>query len=172
MSSKAHPPRAGPSQNASLQGLQESAAQFGSSESPLIPFTILDAPSQRFYLSAAYLALTAWRLYDYFKLISEQSDSLWLFMKWVLIDGIFLYTLPELKVPWMSWSFTTTTLIFLCHATTTAILMFRIPVRPVQLQMKRPGQRLGATLTSCIDTTRGLDFRLDQDAVRQGNCGF
>ena len=100
----------------------------GRPREPLIPFKLLDAPSQRLYLSAFYLGLTAWRLYDYFRLLSEETDSLWLFMKWGAVDGIFLFSLPELQVPWLSWSLSTTTVIFLAHAVGNAVLMFRIPV--------------------------------------------
>ena len=98
-------------------------------DQPLVPLDILDAPSQRFYVAAVYIALTAWRLYDYYRLVSDQTDSLWLFMKWVSIDGVFLYGLPTFKVPWLEWSSTTMTVIFLLHACLNAVLMFRIPVR-------------------------------------------
>ena len=106
-------------------------------EAPLVPPDVLDAPSQRFYISSFYLALTAWKLYDYFKLVSEDIDSLWLFMKWVAIDGVFLYSLPELKVPWLTWSFTATTVIFFVHAISNAVLMFRITVRSIRINVRR-----------------------------------
>ena len=105
------------------------------SNSPLIPFSILDAPSQRLYISAFYLALTAWRLYDYSKLVADETDSLWLFMKWVAIDGVFFYGLPGLRVPWLEWSSSTMTIIFLIHAITNFMLMFRVPVSAMRLTM-------------------------------------
>ena len=111
-------------------------------DEPLIPSSVLDPPSQRFYVSSFYLALTAWRLYDYFKLISEGTDSLWLFMKWVAIDGVFFYSLPELKIPWLTWSFTATTVVFLLHAIGTAVLMFRLPVQPRNFPQLRASKRL------------------------------
>jgi nucleoporin POM152 len=98
------------------------------SDAPLIPFSILDAPTQRLYVSAFYLGLTAWRLYDYSRLVASESDSLWLFMKWVAIDGVFLYGLPGLKVPWLEWSNSTVTVLFLLHAILNGMLMFRIAV--------------------------------------------
>lgn len=97
-------------------------------QAPLIPFSVLDAPSQRFYIIAVYLGLMSWRLFDWWKLFLDESDSLWLFMKWVAIDSVFLYGLPSLSIPWMEWSSSTTTLLFLTHAVADAFLMFQIPV--------------------------------------------
>lgn len=107
----------------------KSISARGDGPQPLVPFTVLDAPSQRLYASAFYLGITAWRIWDYSGLVSTETDSLWLFMKWVLIDGVFLYSLPSLRIPWMEWSSSTMTLIFVTHAALNAILMFRIPVR-------------------------------------------
>src|SRR5580700_5050688 len=73
---------------------------------PLIRLSLLDAPSQRFYIFALYVALCGWRLYDWGRLIEDGADSFWLFMKWVAIDGVFLYGLPELRIPWLEWSST------------------------------------------------------------------
>lgn len=95
---------------------------------PLIPFTVVDAPSQRLYVSSFYLALTIWRLYDFSLSILDENDSLWLFMKWVAIDTAFLYGLPALKIPWMQWSSSTVTALFLLHGALNALLMFRISV--------------------------------------------
>ncbi|SLM40169.1 hypothetical protein LPUS_10891 [Lasallia pustulata] len=103
-------------------------AQGNSSNEPMIPLHVLDAPSQRFYIAAFYTVLTAWRLYDYYGLVSDQTDSLWLFMKWVAIDGVILYGLPGLKVPWLEWSASTMTILFLLHGLLNGILMFRIPI--------------------------------------------
>lgn len=104
------------------------AIQGNDPNAPMIPFDVVDAPSQRLYISAFYVGLTAWRLYDYSGLVSDQTDSLWLFMKWVAIDGVFLYGLPGLKVPWLEWSSSTMTMLFLLHAMLNGVLMFRIPV--------------------------------------------
>lgn len=95
---------------------------------PLIPFDTLDAPQQRLYVVAFYIALLAWRLYDYSYLQEEETESLWLFMKWVMFDGIFLFGLPELRIPWLEFSSATTTIFFLAHALLDGVLMFRIPV--------------------------------------------
>lgn len=96
---------------------------------PLIPVRLLDAPSQRLYIAFFYLGLTVWRLYDYFRVLSDEADSLWLFMKWVLVDSVVLYGLPGLRIPWLQWSSSTMTLLFVSHAMLNAILMLRIPVR-------------------------------------------
>ena len=95
---------------------------------PLIPFAILDGPTQRLYVVAFYALLTTWRFYDYSSLVSNETDSLWLFMKWAAIDGVVLYGLPSLKIPWLEWSSTSSTAIFLVHALFDAFLMFRIPL--------------------------------------------
>ena len=115
--------------NARLRtGKLSSHGQEVGGSSPLIPLDFIDAPTQRLYVSAFYLALTAWRLYDYYRLVSVETESPWLFMKWVFIDGTFLYLLPELKIPWLQWSSTWITAIFLVHAVVDGVLMFRIQV--------------------------------------------
>ena len=119
------------SETAMQPGLQNEITNHApdiASNSPMIPLNILDAPTQRLYISAFYLALTAWRFYDYFELVSDESDSLWLFMKWVAMDGVFLYGLPALRIPWLQWSSFTMTMVFLVHAVANGVLMFRIPV--------------------------------------------
>ncbi|KAI9752796.1 MAG: hypothetical protein M4579_005471 [Chaenotheca gracillima] len=95
---------------------------------PVIPFTLIDAPTQRLYAFAIYVALHAWRFYDYFSLLQDDVDSLWLFLKWAAIDGVFIYGLPGMKVPWLEWSNVTTTVLFLIHAVLDGILMFRVPI--------------------------------------------
>jgi nucleoporin POM152 len=47
-------------------------------------------------------------------------------MKWVLIDAAFLFGLPGLRIPWISWSGSAMTVLFLTHALFNAILMFQI----------------------------------------------
>lgn len=93
----------------------------------LIPFDVVDAPSQRLYVVAFYAALNAWRLYEYY-VSSDELDSTWLFLKWASIDGVFLFALPALKIPWLEWAFSTTLALFLIHAVANVFLMFRIPV--------------------------------------------
>ncbi|CAF9943348.1 MAG: hypothetical protein ALECFALPRED_011126, partial [Alectoria fallacina] len=95
---------------------------------PMIPFTVVDAPSQRLYVALFYTTLTIWRLYDYFGLVSDEAESLWMFMKWLAIDSVFLYGLPELQVPWLQWSSSTTAMLVILHTVLNGLLMFRIPI--------------------------------------------
>ena len=98
------------------------------SPEPLIPFHLIDAPSQRLYVLIIYIGLHLWRSYDYFNLVADESESLWLFMKWLAIDSVFLYGLPGFQVPWLQWSSSTTALLVILHTFLDAFLMFRIPV--------------------------------------------
>ena len=95
---------------------------------PAIPFSLLDAPSQRFYVSLLYLAMNIWRIYDYSTLLSDGADSFWLFTKWVGVDTAFLYGLSGLNIPWLQWSSSTFTILFIGHAAINWLLMFQIPV--------------------------------------------
>lgn len=95
---------------------------------PFIPEHIIDAPSQRLYAVAFWVALWTWRIYDFIGLQESEEQSLWLFMKWVAIDGVFLFGLPGLRIPWLEWSSMTMTLIFLVHAFADGMLMFRVPI--------------------------------------------
>ena len=96
--------------------------------SPIIPFTVIDAPSQRAYALAVYVAIFAWRLYDYTKVVKDEADSLLFFMKWTMIDGLYMYGLPGLRIPWLEWSGPTSLTLFVSHAILNWFLMFRIPV--------------------------------------------
>lgn len=95
---------------------------------PMIPFTVVDAPSQRLYVALFYTALTIWRLYDYLGLVSDEAESLWMFMKWLAIDSVFLYGLPELQIPWLQWSSSMTAVLVILHTVLNALLMFRVPI--------------------------------------------
>ncbi|OJD28172.1 hypothetical protein ACJ73_00433 [Blastomyces percursus] len=99
----------------------------------LIPFSVIDAPSQRLYVVAFYMALNAWRMYEFWT-STDDFDSTWLFLKWVSIDGIFLFGLPALRIPWLEWAFSTTLAVFMVHAVANAFLMFRIPI-PIESWM-------------------------------------
>ena len=95
---------------------------------PAIPFNVADAPSQRLYVSIVYASLMLWRLYDYFGLYSGNTDGFWLFTKWVGIDTVFLYGLSGLQIPWLQWSSSTFTVLFIIHGLLDWLLMFRIPI--------------------------------------------
>ena len=67
-------------------------------------------------------------MFDWKALDDSEEQSLWLFMKWVAIDGIFLFGLPRLRIPWLEWSASTMMLLFFSHAVADGMLMFRIPI--------------------------------------------
>ncbi|GIJ87194.1 hypothetical protein Asppvi_006100 [Aspergillus pseudoviridinutans] len=96
-------------------------------DAPLVPTGVIDAPSQRLYVVAFYIALNAWRVYESWT-ASDELDSTWLFLKWASIDGIFLFGLQALRIPWLEWAFPTTLAIFLVHVVGNMFLMFRIPI--------------------------------------------
>jgi nucleoporin POM152 len=93
----------------------------------LIPLNVVDAPSQRAYVGGLYLALLAWKLSNYWQ-IFDDLDSTWYFLKWNVIDMLFLFGLPALHIPWLEWSFFTTVTIYLVHFVANIFLMFRIPI--------------------------------------------
>jgi nucleoporin POM152 len=95
---------------------------------PVIPLTIIDAPSQRFYAFAVYVGLFAWRFYDWIQLVEDDEVSWWLFLKWVFVDCAFLFGLPELRIPWLELSQPVVFTIFAFHAVLNYTLMFNIPV--------------------------------------------
>jgi nucleoporin POM152 len=101
--------------------------QRSSERSSVVPVEVVDAASQRFYAAAVYAALTAWRLFDSWG-ASDDLDSTWLFLKWVFIDGVFIFALQSLRIPWMEWTFPTCFTIFLLHSAVNTFLMFHIPV--------------------------------------------
>jgi nucleoporin POM152 len=105
---------------------QQSTAQYNAEIGPLIPTDWIDAPSQRFYAFALYLALMSWRLYDWNTLQDSEEQSLWLFMKWLLIDGTFMFGLPSLRIPWLEWEPQTMLGLFLVHAIMDGMLMFQV----------------------------------------------
>jgi len=94
---------------------------------PLVPTNLIDAPSQRLYVAAFWILLNSWRVYESCT-ASDELDSTWLFLKWVSIDGIFLFGLQALRIPWLEWAFPTTLAVFLVHMVGNIFLMFRIPV--------------------------------------------
>ncbi|OJJ00981.1 hypothetical protein ASPVEDRAFT_601172 [Aspergillus versicolor CBS 583.65] len=101
------------------------AGQDGSSS--LIPSRIVDPPTQRLYVAAIYIALNSWRSYEAWS-ASDDLDSTWLFLKWASIDGVFLFGLQALRIPWLEWAFPTTLALFLVHVAFNIFLMFRIPI--------------------------------------------
>jgi nucleoporin POM152 len=98
---------------------------------PVIPLTLLDGPQQRLYAFAVYILLWAWKLYDWLQVVEDGDASWWLFLKWILIDFVFLFGLPELRIPWLELSQLVVTACFASHLVTNYMLMFNIPVRHI-----------------------------------------
>lgn len=94
---------------------------------PLVPVDLIDAPSQRLYVVALYILLNSWRVYESWN-ASDELDSTWLFLKWVTFDGVFLFGLQALRIPWLEWAFPTTLALLLLHVVGNVFLMFRIPL--------------------------------------------
>lgn len=93
---------------------------------PLIPLGILDAPTQRFYALAVYMGLFAWKCYDWVQLIEDHADSFWLFLKWTGIDFVFLFGLPELRIPWLELAQPAVIALFVAHVVLDYMLMFNL----------------------------------------------
>ncbi|RYP11475.1 hypothetical protein DL765_007784 [Monosporascus sp. GIB2] len=95
---------------------------------PVIPLHIIDAPSQRFYAFAVYVALFAWRFYDWVQMLEDNGGSFYFFSKWTLFDFVYLFSLPSLRIPWLELSSPVVIGIFFVHFIFNWLLMFNIPV--------------------------------------------
>jgi nucleoporin POM152 len=102
--------------------------------------TVLDAPSQRFYAIGLYAVLFLWKLYDWVSVAEEGEGSWGMFLKWIVIDIIYLFGLPELRIPWLEWSQTFVTGVYCAHVVIDWLLMFLVPVSA------DPGRYTGAEL--------------------------
>ena len=60
--------------------------------------------------------------------MEEDTTSFGLFLKWTVIHAVFLYGVPQLRIPWLEWSETTSHFALLAHAGLNGLLMFRVPV--------------------------------------------
>ena len=117
-----------PARDNAKAGVSSPSAAPNDEEAPLIPFDVLDGPSQRFSVAIAFASLVAWRLYDHHLAQTEASEALWLFMKWIVIDSTFIFGLPRLRVPWLQWPPVVTYALFLGLATLDAMLMFDVGI--------------------------------------------
>ncbi|KAK0648810.1 hypothetical protein B0T16DRAFT_371410 [Cercophora newfieldiana] len=105
---------------------QQGARSTASGSAPVIPLHIVDAPTQRFYAFGLYVALLAWKFYDWAGLVEENAESFWLFLKWIAIDCVFLFGLPELRIPWLELSQPFVVVAFFAHAVFDWMLMFNV----------------------------------------------
>ncbi|QIX00291.1 hypothetical protein AMS68_005808 [Peltaster fructicola] len=93
---------------------------------PVIPESWIEAPHQRLYAAGVYALLWALHIVDYVTLQESEEQGLWMFMKWMLIDGAFLFGLPSLRIPWLEWSSGTMLSLFLLHVFINGMLMFQV----------------------------------------------
>lgn len=73
--------------------------------SPLIPLDIVDAPTQRLYLVAAFILLQAYKISHFLTPNStvppgQLNTTLW---RWILIDLVALQVVKRLRVPRFNW---------------------------------------------------------------------
>ncbi|VUC20712.1 unnamed protein product [Clonostachys rosea] len=112
----------------SLPLAPENAPAKPAGSQPLIPLTVLDAPSQRFYAFALYVGLLIWKLYNWVAVVEEGEGSWGMFLKWIVIDCVYFFVLPELRIPWLEPSQAVVTSIYLAHVVANWFLMFLVPV--------------------------------------------
>ncbi|KAI1338100.1 hypothetical protein F5Y15DRAFT_387563 [Xylariaceae sp. FL0016] len=94
---------------------------------PLIPLNIIDAPTQRFYAVAIWVALIAWRLYDWLQ-VQDDGRSAYFFCKWLVVDFVYLFGLPSLRIPWLELSSEFVIVAFFIQTFVTWCLMFDVPL--------------------------------------------
>ncbi|KAE8449930.1 hypothetical protein EG329_007069 [Mollisiaceae sp. DMI_Dod_QoI] len=111
-----------------LPDLPNAAPPATVTNTPMIPVNLIDAPSQRMYTLAVYGLLVVWRLYDWWKLVEDDTSSFSLFLKWSFIDLLFMFGVPLLRIPWLEWSETTSLVSCSLHTIVNGMLMFRIPI--------------------------------------------
>lgn len=121
-------PAGSPKTGASLPEMPPIQSDSG----PCIPVQLLDAPTQRLLAASAYGVLIAARLWDFYTLAIDDTESFWLFLKWVAVDAVFLFGMPALRIPWLEWPSWVIFTLFSLHAVLNAMLMFRVGVRRYQ----------------------------------------
>ncbi|KAI5957493.1 POM152 [Candida theae] len=80
---------------------------------PLIPSSILDSASQRLFVLSLFMLIQSWKIYDLVLVKSEIASSneqlttltnFTFVLKYVFIDGVFLWLLPILRIPHLTFS--------------------------------------------------------------------
>lgn len=108
------------------------AEDTGDAGPSVIAEDIIDHGTQRIYVFAVYGLLSAWRLYDCYCLAvaDEPLSPLWSFSKFAVLDAIFIWGLPELRIPLLQWSTPTAILLYLLHLLLNALLCFNPSLFP------------------------------------------
>lgn len=85
------------------------------------------------------MALLAWKLYDWTSTTSYKDESAWLFLKWMVVDAIYILLVSMLQIEWLQWSFATAVSIWIAHASFDWWLMYNlgIPVYPLLVWLGR-----------------------------------
>ncbi|KAI1385233.1 uncharacterized protein F4822DRAFT_412472 [Hypoxylon trugodes] len=117
-----------PLQGGPLPDAPEHAPNPAPVGNPVIPLTLVDAASQRFYAAAFYIGLLGWRFYDWVHVLEEDSGSFYFFCKWILIDFAFFFSLPSLRIPWLELPAPTVSSIYFVHLILNWLLMFNVPL--------------------------------------------
>lgn len=91
-----------------------------------IPADILTEPQQRAWALGVYLALLAWKLYDWSNTTAYKDESTWLFSKWTTIDAIYFTSISILQIEWLQWSFATVIVVWIAHTFFDWVLMYNM----------------------------------------------
>ncbi|KAH9890848.1 hypothetical protein F4778DRAFT_796352 [Xylariomycetidae sp. FL2044] len=116
-----------PKARPSLPPAPENRSSATTASRPLIPLEIIDAPNQRLYACALWVATIAWRLYDWLQMLEGNASQFYFFGKWVILDFAFFFSLPSLRIPWLELSHNGVIALFISHFVLNWLLMFDIP---------------------------------------------
>lgn len=65
-------------------------------------------------------------MYDWVIVVEDDIISSWLLMKWALLDFIFIFGLPEFRIPWLEFSQPFCTAVYLVHVIFDGLIMLNI----------------------------------------------
>lgn len=71
----------------------------------------------------------AWKLYDWVVVVEDDSESVWLALKWIFLDFVFIFGLPEFRIPWLEFAQPFCIVAFFLHAVFDLFVMLNIGVR-------------------------------------------
>lgn len=83
-------------------------------QQPLIPSSIIDQASQRLFIVSFFVLIQCWKIYDIILLKSDVMSSsviglaplntFTFIAKYAMVDGLFLWLLPILNIPYLVYS--------------------------------------------------------------------